>query len=315
MPVRLGVAYNSPGPPDALMEFVERVERMGLDSIWVNENVHSTVAHWDPFVTLAAIAVHSRRVTIGTAVALLPLRQPVELARTAASLDALSGGRLVVGVAAGGGAPDGYGAYGVALAERGVRADEALEVITRLWSGEPVTWRGRFHALSEYAVGVRPVQRPGPPLWMGGRAEPVLRRAARWADGVLPIRRTAAECAALYQRVAGHASDFGRDPGAITRAVYLYLCVAESGAAARATAQAELEARYRYPVEFLQPGVTAALGSAQDCAATLADFAAAGAQHIILDLACPEEHKASQLEAVTDEVAPALRQLLRQEEP
>ncbi len=295
---RIGIAYSGSGSRDEVIGFARRVEEAGFDSLWVNENVHSRVPHHDPLVALAVMAAHTSQVTVGTAVVLLPLRNPVELARTAASLDVLSEGRLVLGVSVGGGAPEGYEAYGVPLEERGPRTDEALEVMTRLWTGEPTTWHGRFTSFTDYALGTRPIQKPRIPLWVGGVSEPVLRRAARWGDGFLPIRRSAQECAELYRRVAAYADAQGRDPSAITMAIYIYVCLADSAQVAQQIARGVLEERYRYAVEFLKPGENAALGPPDACAELVEAFAAAGAREIILDLACPPEERAAQLETL-----------------
>lgn len=161
----------------------------------------------DPWVILSAVAAATRRITIGTCVAVLPRYKPHLLARTLVSLDGLSNGRLVLGVGLGG---DG-GASLTAFGEDGdatVRAqktDEALEVMTRLWAGEPVSFRGTHYSVEDFTLSARPVQKPRIPIWVGGDSPAAMRRAARW-DGWIgpdarPLESTADDAVEVRRRL------------------------------------------------------------------------------------------------------------------
>jgi probable F420-dependent oxidoreductase len=142
----------------------------------------------DPWIALAAIAATTERIRFGTMVTPLPRRRPWKLAREAASLDNLSGGRLILGVGIGT-PPEEFARFGEEPDPR-IRAemlDEALEVLTGLWSGEPFSFHGRHYRVDEATLLPRPLQQPRIPIWVGGTwpRKPAFRRAARW-DGVIP---------------------------------------------------------------------------------------------------------------------------------
>jgi probable F420-dependent oxidoreductase len=142
---------------------------------------------FDPWVILAAVAMATERIRLGTCVAVLPRYQPHLLAMTLASLDVLSEGRLTLGV--------GLGAFEREFSAfdqptdrraRAERLDEGLEVMTRLWSGEEVTHRGKHYTAEKVTMAPLPVQRPRIPIWIGGDSSPALRRAARWDGWIGP---------------------------------------------------------------------------------------------------------------------------------
>ena len=194
-----------------MRESARLVESVGYDSLWVTENVHSGPEALEPMVVLSQFAAYTERITIGPAVVLLPLRNPVGFAHAVATVDHLSEGRFILGVGAGGNATEGYKAYSVPLSERGKRCDETLEIMTKLWTGEPVTFEGKFSKFSDYALGARPYQRPHPPIWVGGDAPPVLRRAGRWGDGFIPAHTPPAETAEMYRKIDGYRREWGRE--------------------------------------------------------------------------------------------------------
>ena len=289
------------------VEIARRVEELGFDSLWVTENVHSRTPSLEPLMALSTFAANTTRVTIGPAVLLLPLRNPVGLAHAAATLDKLSGGRLILGVGSGGGAPEGYQAYGVPLEERGRRSDEILEIMTALWTGEPVSFDGVHYSFSEYTLGARPVQRPHPPIWLGGEAPAVVRRVARWGQGYFPAHKSPAECAGLYDKVQVLRQEYGRGSVEFTNAAYLYVNLAESGELALKVTKEVLLERYTYPVTHLRLGATCILGAVDDCVRLLKEYQAAGAAHIVLDPTCLKEEVLPLLERVSREILPHFR--------
>lgn len=184
--VRVGVGLSplAPGPPDRVFwEMVETLEEVGYDSLWLNDSP-GRLGSVAPLPTLAAVAARTERLKLGTNVLVLPHRNPVVLARELATLDVLSGGRLLPAGGLGVDLPRELEATGVARAERGPRVEESVAVIKALWGGEPVTHRGRFWSFTDVSLQPKPT-RPRIELWLGGRAPAALRRIGRVADGWL----------------------------------------------------------------------------------------------------------------------------------
>ena len=180
------------GDPRLLVELAQTAEDAGWDGVFVWDHVAYRERGWpvaDPYVTVAAIAAVTERVRLGVLVSALARRRPWKFARETASLDVLSGGRLVVGVGLGSQGREEFAAFGEDpdLGVRAARLDEGLEVLLGLWSGEPYAFQGRHYSVEETVFVPRPCQRPRPPIWVAGRwpARRPFRRAARF-DGVFP---------------------------------------------------------------------------------------------------------------------------------
>jgi probable F420-dependent oxidoreductase len=177
-----------------LISLGEMAEDVGIESIWVSE--HPVVADprvpptpmdpeepiLDPVTALAFLAGRTGSVLLGTGVVVLPLRNPLILAKELATIDVLSGGRLLFGVGVGY-VPQEFEALGVPFIGRGARIEEYLGAIRSIWSDEHPSYAGRTVSFTSVQAHPRPLQRPGPPIVMGGYAPPVMRRAVREADG------------------------------------------------------------------------------------------------------------------------------------
>src|SRR5579883_3404436 len=179
--------------PDMAVAFGQRAEAAGLASVWLPDR--PVFANPDPLVALAAVAATTSRVQLGTCVLLGTLRPPALLAKSVASLDALSGGRVILGLGVGSRADD-FAAAGVPFAGRGARASELIQILRLAWSGAPLRHEGRVYQLDVGPVGPRPVQPGGPPIWLGGsapagRGARPARGRGRRADAGAPRRRGA----------------------------------------------------------------------------------------------------------------------------
>ena len=189
--------------PDADPEIFERrvrlAENLGFGFLMISDHVAVTpdvqalypAPFYDPFVLLAWAAGITTKMKIGTTVAILPYRHPLQTARIAANIDRLSGGRFIFGVGVGW-AKQEYEALGVPFEHRGAISNEYLQVIRKCWTEDLVSHEGRWVSFHDVHTAPRPLRAPHPPIWVGGSSEAALRRAVRYGDAWHPIRfRTA----------------------------------------------------------------------------------------------------------------------------
>jgi alkanesulfonate monooxygenase SsuD/methylene tetrahydromethanopterin reductase-like flavin-dependent oxidoreductase (luciferase family) len=188
----VGVPNVGPfGDPALLVELAVAAEEHGWDGFFVWDHQLWHDPGWDvadPVVVISAVAARTARIRIGILVNVLARRRPGKVARESATLDVLSGGRLIMGAGLGS-RPEEFTAFGESgdARERAARLDESLSMLDALWSGQPVTMHGKYLTADDVTMLPRPVQRPRIPIWCGGRwpARAPFRRAARW-DGVMP---------------------------------------------------------------------------------------------------------------------------------
>ncbi len=191
--MKLGICvphYGRPIEPDRILAVVRRAEERGLDSVWVTDHVivprDATLIYrdhmLDPLAVLPWLAGVTERITLGTSVVILPYRTPIPVAKLLASVDVLSGGRLIVGVGIGWLEAE-FAALGVPFRERVSRSEEAIELLKALWTQEHPELDTRRHHLHGLAASPLPLQKSRPPIWVGGSSEGALRRAARLGDG------------------------------------------------------------------------------------------------------------------------------------
>jgi probable F420-dependent oxidoreductase len=185
--LRFGICPTEGGHffQEALAE-VTRAEELGFDSVWIAE--HHGVRHhyWPaPIQVLTAFAARTSRLTLGANVVVFPFYHPVRLAEETALLDALSGGRVVLGAAIGY-KPDEFALYGAPLEKRGARFEEGLALMKALWTRDGVTIQGEHFSVEDARIEPKPVQKPHPPIWIGGWGDVTLRRAALLGDAWIP---------------------------------------------------------------------------------------------------------------------------------
>jgi probable F420-dependent oxidoreductase len=264
-----------------LLGTVELAEALGFDSVWVGDHVLWYVPSPDPIALLGAIAARTSRVRLGTAIMLAALRPPVVVAKQAATLDHLSGGRFVLGVGIGGENPAEFEAAGVPVHERSGRLDETLRICRALWSSpSPVSFDGRYYSLRDARFDLPPRTPGGPPVWVGGRAPRSLRRAGELGDGWLAFVVTPERFAQGWTAVRAHAEAAGRDPDALTPGLQVWCALAESDVEARAVIAPAIEAMYRTPFERFERYTI--YGTPDRWRARLGEFAAAGVRHVNL---------------------------------
>ena len=212
--MRFGLTTDFRNPPDSgrttakvyadIIEHMVWAESLGFDAAYIFEH-HFTGDGYipSPLVAATAIAARTKRMRIGPDIAILPLYDPVRVAEDGAVLDVISNGRLDFGVGLGYRPPE-YAGYGLDLKSRGARADEALQIIRRLWQGETVSFHGKHFHIDGARLTPRPVQQPNPPIWVGGFSKAAARRAARYGDGYIgPSNRVVYEMYLQELRAAG----------------------------------------------------------------------------------------------------------------
>jgi len=290
-----------------MMDNVRRVERLGFDAIWSGDHIIMYSPIMDVMTVLASFAAITERVHIGTAVYLMPLRHPVATAKQVASLDVLSGGRFIFGVGVGGEIVREFAAVGVPLSERGRRTDEGLEILTRVLSQEHVTYEGRYYQLHDVTLEPRPQQRPYPPIWVGGRSDAALRRAARYASGWLGYLVSSNRLREAVHKLQEMAPTYGRQSTDIQGGMLLFTAIARDYETAKQMAIANLSRRYNQPFEHLVDRYCA-LGTPEQCLEKMQAYIDAGMANLALSFTCPADQVTEQIEWCAAEVLPRLRQ-------
>jgi probable F420-dependent oxidoreductase len=266
-----------PGP-GLLWPIVEEAERLGIDTLWVSDHVHWWRPMHDSLSLLAALAARTQRVRIGTAVLLAALRNPVTLAKALATIERLSSGRLIVGCGLGGEFSPEWEAVGVDRRTRARRTDQTIQVLRGLWGPDPFSFESKLISIPE--IDLHPKPSSPPPIWIGGRSEAAINRAARHGDGWMGIWLTPGRYAQRLSALREQAEALGRDPESIVPSLYVWTSIAEDDETARAQAESLLGAFYNLPFERLER--YAVWGSPQRCAEQLSQFISAGARHIAI---------------------------------
>jgi probable F420-dependent oxidoreductase len=203
--------------PDIIRDTAVRAEALGYDSVWVSDHVVVPRANirnfgetiFDPVVTLAVAAGATRRVQLGTTVLIVPYRNAVVTAKMISSLDALSGGRVLFGIGAGWVAAE-SATLGVPFAERGAMTDEYLRAMQELWTSPAPTFKGKYTQFSNLVFEPKPLQKPHPPIWVGGHSRAALRRTVEFGAAWHPINRSPEELRAGRAELARLCRDRGR---------------------------------------------------------------------------------------------------------
>ncbi len=202
MSVRIGLSLSTLpfSSARALWRWVERCEASDVDSLWQTDRLVSAEPLLEPLAFAAALAGGTERLKFGMNVLVLPLRDPLVLAKQCASIDYLSGGRLLPAFGVGGDAAVEWGATGRDARVRGAQADEALAICARLWAGERVAFEGAHYRYRDVTIAPLPVQRPLP-LWIGGSSAAAIRRTARFGTGWIAGIQTAAQVAPVVAAI------------------------------------------------------------------------------------------------------------------
>lgn len=261
----------------------QRAEEIGIHSFWVNDRI--TYDNLEPLTVIAAAAAVTQKIKLGTSILLAALRPPVLLAKTLASIDYLSGGRLIIGVGFGGSKSE-FEAVEIAFDGRGSRAVEQIRLMKRLWHENHVDHQGRFFQVADLTIGPRPSQRPHPPIWMGGAADAVLRRVGRMADGYICGTGSLQRFPAVWEKISAYAVEARRDPSQIEKAGITYIAIDEDKRRAAAACEAYLKRYYGRVIVDIESQM--AIGPPGACAEHLASIFEKGLNTLILRVIIPD---------------------------
>jgi probable F420-dependent oxidoreductase len=284
----------------AFRTYLERVEQLGLfESGWVQEQVIGPAESLAPLQTLAYAAACTQRLRLGCAVFVLPLHNPLHLAKEISSLDCLSHGRVEVGVATGGRRRP-FGEFGIDPERAVARFNEALVLMKACWTEPEINFDGRLWKVSGAAMEPKPVQKPHPPIWFGGSVPAGMRRAVRHGEAFMGAgSQTTTQFAGQVSVVRDELGVLGRDPATFRIGKRVYVNVDDDAARGRDRLGDALTHHYG------RGGWSEHLlaGPPEACAAGIRAVAEAGAELILLN---PLVDEAQQLERLAAEVIPAL---------
>ena len=213
--------------PQEVVQFGVRAEELGYDSVWVNHHILNIGyiydrledrPYYDALTVLTWVAAMTERVRLGTTVLVLPYLNPLVLAKTIATLDIMSGGRVSLGVGVGM-LREENDALGSDFTTRGAYADESIEVMRDLWTSEDPSYNGRFFDYSGFKFSPKPVQSPGVPILIGGMSRAAMRRAARLGDAWHPNGGSVTDMGERFETVRTMCAEFDRDPDEVTLVV------------------------------------------------------------------------------------------------
>ena len=300
-------AYPEMPDAKALVDYGVRMEQLGFDSLWVWDHILLGVDPNFPIIEsltlLTAIAARTKTIKLGTGILVLPLRNPVVLAKQLASMDLLSDGRLIMGMASGWYKRE-FDAVGVPFEKRGKIMDENLEIMTRFWTEDMVKGEFTYHKIPAGVMFPKPVQKPRPPILIGGYVDRVLQRAAVSADGWLTYFYRPESFANAWAKIRGFATDAGKNPDALLNAAQLPIRIGPSRAAIEGDMMEWLGKEWDYASWSESTKDSAIMGTVDECVAQLKEHLAVGVQKLIF---VPYKYEMSQIETIAREIIPRLK--------
>ena len=309
---QFGVALRNftryPEMPSAqeLIDYGVRVEHLGYESIWAWDHILLGVEPSFPIIEalsiLTAIAARTRTLKLGTGILVMPMRNPVILAKELASLDLISNGRLIVGTAVGWYKRE-FKAMGVDFHERGKIMERSLDIIKRLWTENRVTEDFPPYLIKDAVMYPKPVQQPHPPILIGGYVDAVLRRAATKGDGWLTYYYTADSFASNWARVRAFAEEAGRNPDELISTNQLPIYVGPRSKV-EAPMHEWLQTDWDYASWSESTAESAIMGTVDECVEQLRKHVATGVDRLIF---VPYRYQDEQLEIIAREIIPRLK--------
>jgi probable F420-dependent oxidoreductase len=298
-----------PEMPDAqgLVAYGVRMEELGFDSLWVWDHVLLGVEPNFPIIEsltlLTAVAARTTKIRLGTGILVLPLRNPVVLAKQLASMDLVSNGRLLLGTASGWYKRE-FDAVGVPFEKRGKIMDENLEILTRFWTEPMVKGEYTYHKIPAGVMYPKPAQKPRPPILIGGYVDRVLKRAAVNGDGWLTYFYRPDSFAKSWAKIRDFAKAAGKDPDSLLNAAQLPIRIGKSRAEVEPGMMEWLGTEWDYAAWSESTKDSAILGTVDECVEQLKAHLAVGVQKLIF---VPYRYEMEQIEIIAREIIPRLK--------
>lgn len=316
--IQFGVRVPNSGPLaaiDNILKTAKEAERMGFDSIWVHDHVvWSSEMHrhhissgaaealeetqdanfYESLTTLAFLAAHTEAIRLGIACLVMPCRNPIYAAKQTATLDQLCNGRLIVGVGLGSKASresKEFEVFGVPLKARARMTDEHIQAMTNIWEQPLASFHGKYIDFTDAEVFPKPVQKPHPPIWVGGWTDKAAERAGKFGDGWIPGWLSPEEMKRGNEVLRRTAEEHGRNPGNITIAVEKLVCIARNREDALEMALPTIQESsqtYERDVDTIQFALDRhIIGSVDDVKRRVGEFVEAGVGHFELKVIYP----------------------------
>lgn len=309
---QFGIAMRNftryPEMPDAnaLIEYGVRMEELGFESIWAWDHVLLGVEPNFPIhealIILTAVAARTKKIKVGTGILVMPMRNPVLLAKELATIDHISNGRLLVGAAVGWYKRE-FDSLGVDFTKRGKIMEQSLDIINRLWTEPKVVGDFDPYVLKGAVMYPKPVQKPRPPLLIGGYVDAVLKRAATKGDGWLTYYYTAESFERTWKKVIGFAEEAGRNPDELISTNQLPICIGPR-AKIEGPMREWLQTEWDYASWSESTMDSAIMGTPEECVEQLEKHLATGIDRIIF---VPYKYEKEQTDALAKDIIPRLK--------
>ena len=336
--ITFGIRVPNSGPlasPESIVKVAREAEALGYDSIWVHDHltwsqeIHRTHISsgsddsdagndspdfYEAITTLSYLAGLVQSIRLGIACVVVPCRNPLLAAKQIASLDVFCGGRLDVGL--GIGSPSTmksreYEVLGVNRKLRGKIADDHIRAMKTIWATQPSTYEGKFITFKDAEICPKPVQKPHPPLWIGGWTEAAMKRTAALGDGWLPAWLLPEDIGKRFGAVKAMTAQFNRDPDSIHLGIEVYGCIDKTAQKAREDGLGTLaigQSTFERLMTVDQLAEVSLIGSPEQIRRTVKAYSEAGVSHFEIKFIYPTlERHSEMLELFAQEVLPAFR--------
>ena len=296
IPFGMSLPHRSPDPIDmlAVRQVAQRADALGFRDLWVTENALDHAFSFDPMVILTYAAAVTTSIRLGVAVAVLPVHSPVRVAHQVATLDYVSNGRAILGV--GLGREHHYTGFQVPTERRVRRFREGIELVRALWTEPKVTYRGSIFQVENGTMVLKPVQKPSPPIWLGGDHPDAVRRAATLADGWMGSGGSSVAVFARSVPILREALEKARrDPASFPISKRVFMSVHERADVAHAELTRWFTTVYHNPAGADASGVH---GTPKQVRERLEELVDMGANHLLLNPVCRYAEQVEALAAV-----------------
>jgi alkanesulfonate monooxygenase SsuD/methylene tetrahydromethanopterin reductase-like flavin-dependent oxidoreductase (luciferase family) len=304
--VKIGIGFGlwrlGMPSPTTICNYAERAEAVGIDSIWLSDHIVSRIPDLDITCIMSMFAARTKKIKMGPSVLTLPARDPVQVAKTYATLDYLTGScnRVIMAVGLGSDPRDSI-ACGINPDERAKRMEEGVQVLRKLWAGPNVTHEGKFYKFSNVTIEPRPAK-GSLDVWIGGNSDLAIKRTARYGDGWFPSFVTPQDFQSGLAKLMEYGRQYGREMNPREAGVLIFTHISDNKARAQEITQQFFKG-FALPAESMP--ARCAIGSAQDCIEKIRSYVDAGCSKFVLWPIVPPEELVAQIETYGRQVVPS----------